>query len=136
MYDLPSETVDMWARDNAAHALGIALLGVGDNAATLQLTITPQHLNSHAICHGGVIFTLADCAFAYASNAGAEMAVAQANSITYLAPGRHGDTLTARAALVSRAGRTAIYDVTVTSASGDTIALLRAQARFVGPKTP
>jgi acyl-CoA thioesterase len=134
MRDMPAETVNMWARDNAAHALGIDLLGVGDDSASLRLTIGPQHLNSHAICHGGVIFTLADCAFAYASNAGAEMAVAQANSITYLAPGKPGDVLTAHASLVSRAGRTAIYDVMVTTATGETIALLRAQARFVGPQ--
>lgn len=134
MRDLPAETVDMWARDAAAHALGIELLAVGDNAATLQLIIAPQHLNSHAICHGGVIFTLADCAFAYASNSGAEMAVAQANAITYLAPGKPGDILTAEAVLVSRTGRTAIYDVTIRTTAGDTIALLRAQARFVGPK--
>jgi hypothetical protein len=83
MSNLTAETADMWARDNAAHALGIELLDVGDNTASLSLIIGPQHLNSHAICHGGVIFTLADCAFAYASNAGTEMAVAQANSITY-----------------------------------------------------
>ena len=133
MRDLPTETADMWARDAAAHALGITLLAVGDTTASLSLTIGPQHLNSHEICHGGVIFTLADCAFAYASNTGADMAVAQANAITYLAPGKPGDVLTACAALVSRTGRTAIYDVVVTTATGETIALLRAQARFIGP---
>jgi acyl-CoA thioesterase len=131
MRNLPPQAAQMWDRDNAAHALGIQLVQVGDNTARLRLAIGPQHLNSHSICHGGVIFTLADCAFAYASNSSAEMAVAQANAITYLAPGRPGDTLTADAVLVSRAGRSAIYDVTVRSASGDTIALLRAQARFV-----
>jgi acyl-CoA thioesterase len=116
----------MWARDNAAHALGIDLLAVGSNFATLQVIIAPQHRNSHTSCHRGVIITLADCAFAYAFNSGAEMAATQANFITHPAPGIHGDALTARAALVSRTGRTAILDVTVTSASSHPIALLRA----------
>jgi acyl-CoA thioesterase len=133
MKDLPDQVALMWARDAAAHALGISLVSVGDQVAELRLVVEPQHLNSHAICHGGVIFTLADCCFAYASNGGAEMAVAQANQITYLAPGRAGDELVARAVLISRAGRSGIYDVTVSDASGATLALLRAQARFVGP---
>jgi acyl-CoA thioesterase len=134
MKDLPDQLAQMWARDNAAHALGVTLVSVGDQTAELCLTVGPQHLNSHAICHGGVIFTLADCCFAYASNGGDEMAVAQANQITYLAPGKAGDVLTARAVLVSRAGRSGIYDVTVTDSKGATLALLRAQARFIGPR--
>jgi acyl-CoA thioesterase len=133
MKDLPDQVAQMWARDAAAHALGITLVCVGDQAAELRLLVGPQHLNSHAMCHGGVIFTLADCCFAYASNGGDEMAVAQANQITYLAPGRAGDVLVARAVLVSRAGRSGIYDVTVSTGEGAVLALLRAQARFVGP---
>lgn len=54
----------MWARDTAAHHLGINLLQVGQNSARLALVVTEPHRNSHQICHGGVIFTLADSAFA------------------------------------------------------------------------
>lgn len=133
--DLPDHLAAMWTRDAAAHALGVVLHKASHDSACLGLTILAQHLNSHGICHGGVIFTLADCAFAYASNAGGETAVAQANAITYLAPAKAGDSLTATAALVSRAGRSAIYDVTVSTDSGMTIALLRAQARFVAVKS-
>lgn len=121
----------MWARDHAAHALGLELLSVGPDTARLGLTVAPQHLNSHGICHGGVLFTLADCAFAYAANAETTGAVAQANTITYLAPAKPGDQLTAEAHLTTRAGRSAIYDVTIRTADGPIIALLRAQARFL-----
>lgn len=131
MTKLPADIAAMWARDNAAHALGIEVLAVGPETAQLGLTVTAQHLNSHAICHGGVLFTLADCAFAYAANADTSGAVAQANNITYLAPAKPGDRLTAEAHLTTRAGRSAIYDVTIRTADGSTVALLRAQARFV-----
>lgn len=132
MSDLPEQARSMWTRDHAAHALGIELMSASDGLAELHLTVGAHHLNSHDICHGGVIFTLADCAFAYASNCGGEMAVSQSNSITYLASATKDEVLVATAALVSRAGRSAIYDVKVCGAQGRVIALLRAQARFVG----
>ena len=131
MLDLPDHLSQMWAQDAASQSLGISLLSVGNHRATLSLTLRPQHLNSHGIAHGGVVFTLADSAFAYASNSTGENAVSQANSITYLASGRLGDTLTAEAVLISRAGRSAIYDVTIRGKDGATLALMRAQARFV-----
>jgi acyl-CoA thioesterase len=129
--DLPDTLAKMWAQDAASQSLGISLLAVDNHSATLSLSLQAQHLNSLGIAHGGVIFTLADSAFAYASNSTGESAVSQASSITYLAPGQPGDTLTAHAALISRAGRSAIYDVTVRNDSGATLALMRAQARFV-----
>ena len=134
MTELPADIAAMRARDNAAHALGLELLSVGPDTARLGLIVAAQHLNSHAICHGGVLFTLADCAFAYAANADTSGAVAQANNITYLVPAKPGDRLTAEAHLTTRAGRSAIYDVTIRTADGTIVALLRAQARFVTPQ--
>ena len=131
MLDLSDHLAQMWAKDAASQSLGLSLVAVGHDTATLSLTIAPQHLNSHGIAHGGVIFSLADSAFAYASNSGTSSAVSQANSITYLSPAQLGETLTAQASLVSRAGRTAIYNVTVRNQTGMVLALLRAQARFV-----
>ena len=133
MLDLPDHLAQMWAQDAASQALGISLLFVGDQQATLGLTLAPHHLNSRGIAHGGVIFTLADSAFAYASNSSGESAVSQANSITYLAPARLGDALTAQARLISRVGRSAIYDISVQDGKGAMLALMRAQARFLAP---
>jgi acyl-CoA thioesterase len=131
VFDLPVHLAQMWAQDAASQALGIFLLDLGDQSATLGLTVDQRHLNSRGIAHGGVIFALADSAFAYASNSGGESAVSQSNSITYLAPGQLGQSLVAQAALVSRVGRNAIYDVTVKDSDETILALMRVQARFV-----
>ncbi|MEM8579371.1 MAG: hydroxyphenylacetyl-CoA thioesterase PaaI [Pseudomonadota bacterium] len=121
----------MWARDAASQGLGMVLTQIGPGCATLTMPVRPDMLNGHGICHGGYIFTLADSAFAFACNSYNQLAVAQSNSITYLAPGQPGDTLTATAAEVARAGRSGTYDVTVTDGAGSPLALFRGLSRTV-----
>lgn len=121
----------MWAQDNASKSTGMELVEIGEASATLALTVGPQHCNGHGICHGGITFLLADSAFAYACNSRNQSTVAQHNSITYTAPGRLGDRLTARAVEVSLTGRSGIYDVTVTNQDGTRIALFRGLSRAV-----
>ena len=58
----------MWAADPASTWLGMELGEMDEGRATLTLTVAPHHLNGHGICHGGVIFALADSAFAFACN--------------------------------------------------------------------
>ncbi|SIO02124.1 hydroxyphenylacetyl-CoA thioesterase PaaI [Vannielia litorea] len=121
----------MWAQDAASKWLGMELGEVTEGAATLTLKIEPHHCNGHGICHGGVIFALADSAFAFACNSRNQSTVAQQNQITYLAPGRLGETLTARAVETSLQGRTGLTDVSVTGAEGRVIARFRGLSRAI-----
>lgn len=122
----------MWAGDAASRELGLRVVEVDAGRAVLELTVEARHCNGHGICHGGVTFTLADSAFAYACNSRNQTTLAQHNSITYLAPARPGDVLRATAEETSLAGRSGIYDVTVTDQSGRRIALFRGLSRSVG----
>ena len=122
----------MWEGDQVRRALGIELVSVGPGVATLRMRVRPDMLNGHAICHGGMIFTLADTAFAYACNSHDASTVAQNCSVSFLAPGGLGDELTAKAREVSRAGRSGVYDVTVTRQDGSTIAEFRGLSRTIG----
>ncbi len=121
----------MWSKDVAAKALDMALVKVAPGYAEMTMTVRDQHLNGHGICHGGYIFTLADTAFAYACNSHNKLVVAQENTITYLSPGRAAEMLTATAHEVHLAGRSGVYDVTVTGADGRKIALFRGLSRQI-----
>ena len=121
----------MWANDVASQNLGMVIVHIAPGQATLSMTVTPQMLNGHKICHGGYIFTLADSAFAFACNSYTQLTVAQQNQVTYLTPGRAGERLTATALETSREGRSGVYDVTVTGADGRKIALFRGLSRTI-----
>lgn len=121
----------MWANDDASKWLGMTLDAVGPGTATLSLMVEKHHTNGHDICHGGYIFTLADSAFAFACNSYNRIAVAQHNTITFLAPGARGDRLTAIAREVARQGRTGLYDVRVANQDDRTIAEFRGASRTI-----
>ncbi len=121
----------MWARDDASKWLGCSLDAVAPGGATLSMTVEKHHTNGHDICHGGYIFTLADSAFAFACNSYNQIAVAQHNSITFIAPGALGDRLTAVAREVARFGRSGIYDVRVENQEGKRIAEFRGNSRVI-----
>src|SRR4051795_272346 len=106
-----------WAGDRASQALGMALESVGPGSATLSMTVREDMVNGHAIGHGGLTFTLADSAFAFACNSYNRSTVAAACDIRFLAPTRLGDVLVAEAVERSRSGRDGVYDVTVRSGS-------------------
>jgi acyl-CoA thioesterase len=121
----------MWAQDNASAGQGMKLVSVGPGQSEIAMPVAAHMVNGHGTCHGGFIFTLADSAFAFACNTHNQFTVAQHCSITYLAPGKAGDVLTARGLEVSRQGRGGIYDITVTNQNGVTIALFRGHSRTV-----
>ena len=122
----------MWADDHASRGLGMVLAAVGPGSATMTLAVRPEMVNGHGICHGGFIFTLADSAFAFACNSHGERAVAQHNAITFVRPGRLGETLTATAEERVVAGRSGIYDVRVTGDDGTIVAEMRGHSRLSG----
>jgi acyl-CoA thioesterase len=117
--------VGMYARDRAAQQLGIALDAIQPGAAVCRMTVRDDMVQGHGTCHGGIVFTLADTAFAYACNAYNRVTVALGAEIAFLAPARAGEVLTATARERSRAGRTGIYDVEVTNGAGTLVALFR-----------
>ncbi|UOD51154.1 hydroxyphenylacetyl-CoA thioesterase PaaI [Orrella daihaiensis] len=118
----------MWSRDHAAQALGIRIESVAPGKASLLMDVRNEMLNGHNICHGGMIFTLADTAFAYACNAYNQTTVASACTIDFLAPARKGETLRATAIERSLAGRTGVYDITVQTLEGRQVALFRGKS--------
>ncbi len=119
----------MMSQDSASQALGITLVSVAPGDAVMQMQVRPDMLNGHGICHGGLIFTLADSAFAFACNSRNQIVVAQSNQITYLSPAQASEVLTASAREVARAGRSGTYDVTVTGEDGRVVALFRGLSR-------
>lgn len=121
----------LWDGDATSQRLGMTLGGIAPGTATLSMTVTDAMVNGHGTCHGGYIFTLADSAFAFACNGYNQRTVGQQAAITYLAPARPGDTLTATAHEVSRQGRSGVYDVRVTTQDGTHIAEFRGHARTV-----
>jgi acyl-CoA thioesterase len=126
----------MWSRDHVAQGLGMTLAHVQPGAARLNMQVRQDMVNGHAICHGGMLFTLADTAFAYACNSYNFNTVASACSIDFLAPAHLGDTLVAEATERALGGRSGVYDVTVSTAAGKTIALFRGKsARIKGEVT-
>ena len=118
----------MWSRDNATQALGMALTRIAPGTATITMTVRPDMVNGHHICHGGLIFTLADSAFAYACNSYNLNTVASACHIDFLAPAREGDVLEASATERSASGRTGVYDIEVKVQGGKTVALFRGKS--------
>jgi acyl-CoA thioesterase len=121
----------MWDNDQASQWVGLSLGTVDEGTAEMTLTIAPHHCNGHGICHGGVIFTLADSTFAFACNSRNQATVAQHNTISFVAPGRLGDQLRAVATEVSLTGRSGIYDVRVSNQDGATIAEMRGMSRAI-----
>ncbi len=103
----------MMAADEASRALGIELLECGPGRATTCMTVRPDMANGHAIAHGGLVFTLADTAFACACNSHGPVTVAAGGDIVFVAPARVGDELVAEAVERARFGRSGVYDVTV-----------------------
>ncbi|HEX8164443.1 MAG TPA: hydroxyphenylacetyl-CoA thioesterase PaaI [Beijerinckiaceae bacterium] len=120
----------MWSADRASQGLGMRIERVGPGEAVLSMAVAERMVNGHGICHGGFIFTLADSAFAFACNTYDQRTVAQHCAVTFLAPARLGDVLTAHAVEVFRSGRSGIYDITVAN-EGGAIAAFRGHSRTV-----
>ena len=118
----------MWRDDRASKSLGMEVLAVGPGSATLAMTVRDDMLNGHDICHGGLITTLADSAFAFACNAYNEVTVASGFDVNLIAAARLGDRLTATAVEVAKAGRTGVYDIAVKNQRGEAVAAFRGRS--------
>ena len=127
----------MWSGDGASKALGMQLVSVGPGTATLSMTVREDMINGWDLCHGGLIASLADSAFAFACNSHGTVTVASGFDVTFLESARLGDELLAVAVERVRRGRSGLYDVTVTRPSDDTvIAEFRGRSRSTGDPIP
>jgi acyl-CoA thioesterase len=124
----------MWANDRASKALGMQVTAIGPGTATLTMTVRDDMLNGHDLCHGGLIATLADSAFAFACNAYNEATVASGFDIHLMSGARLGDVLTASATELAKGGRTGVYDIVVSNQRGEQIAAFRGRSYTIKGK--
>ena len=121
----------MFAREGAAPAWGVEIEEVREGYARLAMTVRPDMLNGHGIVHGGMVFALADCAFAYACNSRNVATVAQAASITFLSAAKAGHRLTCEGIERALEGRSGVYEMTVRSGER-VVAVFQGQSRALG----
>ena len=121
-------SAELYARDRASQALGMRIAAIAPGRCTMTMRVRADMGNGHDVCHGGVIFSLADSAFAFACNSGGVPTLAAAASIDFLAPARVGDQLTAEARELWRRGRSGLYEITVRNQKDELIALFRGRS--------
>ena len=122
----------MLAREGTGPAWGLELLAARTGYAKVAMRLRADMLNGHGTAHGGMVFALADTAFAYACNSRNQTTVAQQASIAFLSPAREGERLTAEAVELSLSGRSGVYRVSVTGEDGRAVAEFTGLSRTVG----
>lgn len=128
MTDAAPPSRAMMARDRASAALGMTVEHDEPGHAVVSMTVREDMTNGFHITHGGLVFALADTAFAIACNEDDSVTVAAGADITFLSSTVAGQTLTATAVRRVRAGRTGLYDVTVVDETGDAVAEFRGRS--------
>jgi acyl-CoA thioesterase len=132
---LARATADAMTREDRCSAwLGMRLEEVRPGYARVSMAVGENMVNGHDLCHGGMIFTLADTTFAYACNSHNQRAVAAGCAIEFLAPAHLGDALTAEGVEVAHIGRSGVYDMKVVNQHGQLIALFRGKAATIKGK--
>jgi phenylacetic acid degradation protein PaaD len=118
----------MWSDDNASHALGIEIEVTGVGAASARMSIRDDMVNGLDVCHGGLIFALADTALAFACNAYNNQSFAASCQIEFLRPAKLGDELLAIASEDYRGRRSAYYTVKIQNQRDEAVALFRGRS--------
>lgn len=130
-------TTAMLAGDAASRMLGMELVSVGPGTAVVSMRVRDDMINGWQLCHGGLIASLADTAFAIACNSRGMVTVASGFDVTFLESGRLDDELIAEASETALRGRSGLYDVTVKrKADGAVIAEFRGRSRGTGRTNP
>jgi len=122
----------MIAREGTGPSWGLVIEEAREGYARVRMRVRADMVNGHNITHGGMIFSLADSAFAYACNSRNETTVAQNATITFLTASKLGDTLVAEAQELSRAGRSGVYQVRVRNGEAGVVAEFTGLSRTVG----
>lgn len=122
----------MHADDRVAHGLDISVDAVDDGSATVSMTVTAEMCNGLGVCHGGLVFTLADTAMAHASNAANQRSVSTTAQIDWINGALVGQRLSAASSRIHQRGKLSIHDIAVTNDLGETVAFVRGQTLTVG----
>ena len=122
----------MLAAEGTGPAWGIAIEEAREGYARIRMIVRPDMLNGHGTAHGGMIFALADSAFAYVCNGANHASMAAQASIVFLDKVREGETLIAEATEVAREGRAGVTRVTVRAGDGRTVAEFTGYSRTLG----
>ncbi len=112
----------MMEHDRFSQWLGITVLDIKEGYSKIQMTIREEMLNGFGIVHGGIAFSLADSAFAFACNNRNNLSVALDTSINFTKPTHPGDTLTAEAKEIHNGRSTGLYQITITNQHNEPVA--------------
>ena len=118
--------------DRCSQMLGMTVDESRPGYARLNMRVRKEMLNGHGNCHGGMIFTLADSAFAHACNTRNHVSVAVSCQVEFLVAVTAGEILIAEAVEQFLQGKNGVYDVRVTSRDGGLVALFRGKSRAIG----
>ena len=124
----------MFANDAVSRGLGMAIEVIAPGYSRVTMMVRPDMVNGFGLCHGGVITTLADTAFAFACNSHNELTLASGIFIEILNPGHVGDRLIAEAREVVVNGRLGLYDINVTNQHGKQVAAMRGRSHTMKGK--
>lgn len=132
----PNEIVqtEMYENDAFSKWLGIELINISRGYAKIKMTVREEMTNGFKIAHGGITYSLADSAFAFASNSWGEQAVSIETSISHTKPVQIDDVLTAETSMKNKSKRLAIYNVTVTNQDEKVVALFKGTVFHTGKK--
>jgi len=123
MGDSAKKIVDhMMHNDAFSHWLGIEVLEASVGSAVLSMRVRQEMTNGFGIAHGGITYSLADSALAFAANGGGTQSLSVETSIHHLAPVKEGDVLQARATQISETRKTGLYQIDITNTTGDRVA--------------
>ncbi len=111
--------------DAFSNWLGISVIELKEGYSKIQMTVRPEMMNGLGIVHGGIAFSLADSAFAFACNGRNNLSVALDNSINYLKPIHPGDVIVAEATEIHNGRSTGLYQVTMTNQHQHTVAIFK-----------
>ena len=122
----------MLAAEGTGPAWGIEIEEAREGYARIRMILRADMLNGHGIAHGGIVFSLADTAFAYACNSRNLTTVAAQASIVFLSPAREGEVLIAECREQALAGRSGVYNASVRTEDGRAIAEFQGLSRNLG----
>jgi acyl-CoA thioesterase len=122
----------MLAGEGTGPAWGIRIEEVREDYARISMVVRADMLNGHGFAHGGMIFALADSAFAYVCNGANHASMAAQASIVFIDKVREGETLIAEATEVAREGRAGVTRVAVRANDGRTVAEFTGYSRTLG----
>ena len=115
----------MMKNDAFSQWLGIQVVSNAAGSAVLEMTVREEMTNGFNIAHGGITYSLADSALAFASNGGGKQSLSIETSIHHIEKVLAGDVISARASLVSETHKTAIYQIDITNTSGERVAWVK-----------